>query len=765
LSQYPVYSWVHRLAAVLKLWGWVQLGSLTVLFILVSSGLITLAASLILHNQVRWDMVAGALLFAAVVAPLFVFSLLYLVKHLDAAMFYLQDSARQETLLNQNLQENIRQLNFEIEERKKAFQAKRRAIDELRKEIAGRKKTQQELEEQSLLMRSIVDSSPDLFYYRDETGRFASCNKMFEQLVGKTAAELIGRFPSEIYAADMAPAAILTDHEVSVHQAELTLDVEYLTPAGQVVWFEMRKVPFYDNQSRYIGLLGFGRDITSRKLAEQALERAYQDKGKFIATLSHELRTPLNGIVGLTRRLLQTQLQSEQRSWANTIFSSAETLGNIFNDIIDLDKIDRQDLDIVYQSIALSQFVGDIANFAELICQQKGLQFRLNWQQSFEGYVRLDPTRVRQILWNLLSNAVKFTARGSISLSCEFRQSAEKTQLAFTVTDTGIGISAQEQNRIFDMYYKSSDGRRMSIVGSGIGLSVSKALAEAMGGSIGLSSQLNQGSEFVVLLPTALMAQPEQLPVINCPSLTVLLVEDVPLNAEIAINLLEQRGHSVIHAETGEDALALLETEDDIDLVLLDMQLPDMTGDQIARFMQQESHLAQIPIVVLSANVRKAEQQLSGLQIAGSLAKPINTANLDQILAQLFSPSSVRAKVNPASASSDTVLDTATLQDYLQSLGKSSVKRSIQLFQQLLPGYLNKMLEAASQQQMQEFQEAAHKLKGAAASVGLLWVQQQAKELEQQEQPQWQGMERQLIEYHLTIERHLAALHEFVEQY
>ncbi|MDZ7901373.1 MAG: histidine kinase dimerization/phospho-acceptor domain-containing protein, partial [Rheinheimera sp.] len=174
------------------------------------------------------------------------------------------------------------------------------------------------------------------------------CNKMFEKLIGKSSIELIGRYPSEIYAPDMAPAAILTDHEVSVSQAELTVDVEYVTPDGQTIWFEMRKVPFFDRQGRYIGLLGFGRDITSRKLAEQALERAYLDKGKFIATLSHELRTPLNGIVGLTRRLLETKLSQEQRSWSNTIFSSAETLGNIFNDIIDLDKkIDRQDLDII----------------------------------------------------------------------------------------------------------------------------------------------------------------------------------------------------------------------------------------------------------------------------------------------------------------------------------------------------------------------------------------------------------------------------------
>ncbi len=761
MSQYPVRYWVRQLATVQKQWGWLQLFFLAVLFILVSAALVALAFSLTIHSVVDWSLVTGALLFAAVISPPLVSVCLYLIKHLDATLSYLQDSARQEKLLNENLQENIRQLNFEIEERKKAFQAKRRAVDELRKEISGRKKTQQELEEQSLLMKSIVDSSPDLFYYRDETGRFASCNKMFEQLIGKPAIELIGRYPSEIYSADMAPAAILTDHEVSVSQAELTVDVEYVTPEGQTMWFEMRKVPFFDRQGRYIGLLGFGRDITSRKLAEQALERAYLDKGKFIATLSHELRTPLNGIVGLTRRLLETKLSQEQRSWSNTIFSSAETLGNIFNDIIDLDKIDRQDLDIVYQSIEIDRFIGDIANFAELICQQKGLAFELKLVGELAGFLKLDPTRVRQVLWNLINNAVKFTAKGKVTLSAEFSQAKTPT-LIFNITDSGIGISATEQQRIFDMYYKSSDGRRLSIVGSGIGLSVSKALVEAMHGCIRVKSQINQGSTFTVELPTEVLAKPAESPAVVCPSLTILLVEDVPLNAEIATNLLEQRGHSVIHAETGEDALALLETEDDIDLVLLDMQLPDMTGDQIARFMQEEPHLAQIPVVVLSANVRKAEQQLAGIQIAGALAKPINTNNLDQVLAKLFAPSMVRAQQMQQTKPENEILDFNILQDYLQSLGINSVKRSIQLFQQLLPGYINKMVEAATQQQLVEFQEAAHKLKGAAASVGLLWVQQQAKEYEQAESHNWQALERQLIDFHLAIERHMQELVNYV---
>ncbi|MAD76816.1 MAG: aerobic respiration two-component sensor histidine kinase ArcB [Rheinheimera sp.] len=760
--QSPVHPKVKAFAALIKRWGNFRLGLLSwlCLLALLVMGHYTYAA--LFAVEVDWLMLQAQLILVMFASPIVILIVFYLVLHLNAALLYLKDSAHQERLLNQNMQDSIRQLNFEIEERKKAFQAKRRAVDELRKEISERKKTQQELEEQSLLIRSIVDSSPDLFYYRDENGHLASCNKMFEIIMGKTSQELIGFHPAELYTEDSAQAAILTEYEAAAEHTELTLDVEFVKQDGQILWFEMRKVPFYDGQGRYIGLLGFGRDITSRKLAEQALEKAYQDKGKFIATLSHELRTPLNGIVGLSRRLLDSTLGPEQHSWANTIFSSAETLGNIFNDIIDLDKIDRQDLDIVFHSIHIQGFLNDIANFAELICQQKGLHFVLRCQGDMETYLKLDATRLRQVLWNLLNNAVKFTAQGQITLDCTLN--TDLSQLLFKVQDTGIGIASAEQERIFDMYYKSTDGRRLSIVGSGIGLSVSRALVEAMGGEVSLTSKPGEGSCFSVLLPTEQVSAPSDTTV-SCPELVILLIEDVPLNAEIAIALLEQRGHSVIHAETGEDAIALLETEDDIDLVLLDMQLPDMSGDQIARYIRSESHLQSIPIVVLSANVRKAEEQLTDIQVDGALAKPINTNKLDQMLAKLFSPSALKLQQLHPGTEIDTenqILDMATLHDYMQSLGPDAMKRSAQLFAQLLPGYINKMIEAAVQQNQVEFKESAHKLKGAAASVGLLWVQQQAKMYEQGPEG-WQGMERQLVDYHLKIEQHLAALQEFIE--
>lgn len=765
--QNPVHPQVKAFATRVRQWGRWQLGTLLVVLLSTLVLLSYLAYTAVFDREVVLHELQLLLAYIVPLLATVTAIVFYLVLRLDAALRFVDDSALAERKLNLTMQESIRQLNFEIEERKKAFQAKRRAIEELRREISERRKTEQELAEQSLLIRSIVDSSPDLFYYRDEKGLLASCNKMFESIMGRPMAELIGQNLAKLYAADSPQAAILSEYEQTAPETELTLDIEFKQLNGDISWFEMRHLPFYDRQGRYIGLLGFGRDITSRKLAEQALEKAYQDKGQFIATLSHELRTPLNGIVGLTRRLLGSALDNEQFSWANTIFTSAETLGNIFNDIIDLDKIDRCELDIIYQSVHLQRFLQDIANFAELICQQKGLEFVMQQQSPFDCYLLLDATRLRQVLWNLLSNAVKFTSKGQITLVCELAQD----QLVLKVIDTGIGIAEHERARIFDMYYKSQDGQRMSIVGSGIGLSVSRSLISAMSGVIHLDSQLGTGSCFTVSLPLVVANAPELASAVTCPALTILLVEDVPLNADIAIALLEQRGHSVVHAETGEDALALLDTEDDLDLVLLDMQLPDMEGDVIARFIRSEPRLANLPVVMLSANVRKAQEALADTRLDGVLSKPLNTEKLDHLLAELFSPSALkRQQQTMVTAKSDSknqrseVLDIATLQNYLQSLGKEGMARSAKLFAQLLPGYINKLLEAAVQQHETELQNNAHKLKGAAAAIGLLWVQQQAKKLEEEPMEKL-GLERKILELHFTAEQHLAALQQYIEQY
>ncbi|WP_205655671.1 PAS domain-containing protein, partial [Alcanivorax sp. 24] len=196
--------------------------------------------------------VLAVMFFTAVVSPILITVLLNSIRQLEASYSYLDSATKQEKLLNQTLKDNISRLNEEIDERKMAFHAKHRAIEELRREIAERKKTQQELAQQGMLLRSIVDSSPDLFYYRDNNGVFAGCNKMFEQVIGKSSDELIGKSGEEIYPSDYLPEVLRTDKKVSQTHQALTLDVEYPVD-GEKRWFEMRKLPFINEKGEYIG--------------------------------------------------------------------------------------------------------------------------------------------------------------------------------------------------------------------------------------------------------------------------------------------------------------------------------------------------------------------------------------------------------------------------------------------------------------------------------------------------------------------------------
>ncbi|GAB0111491.1 aerobic respiration two-component sensor histidine kinase ArcB [Pseudoalteromonas distincta] len=735
MTDYSLSPWVRALSSSIKRFGEFKTAAFCYGLLLSASLILSSMFYYVAIGELHIVDILAVMFFAAVVSPLIINVLLNSIRQLDASYAYLDSATKQEKLLNQTLKDNINRLNIEIDERKMAFHAKHRAIEELRREIAERKKTQQELAQQGMLLRSIVDSSPDLFYYRDNNGVFAGCNKMFEEVMGKSSSEIIGKSAEQIFPTHFLSQVLTTDEQVEQTHKPITIDVGYEVE-GEKRWFELRKLPFINDRGEYIGLLGFGRDITSRKEAAQALETAYKDKGKFIATLSHELRTPLNGIVGLTRMLLDTELNKQQRSWCNTVFSSAETLGNIFNDIIDLDKIDREQLDIVTNPINVSDFINDVVNFAGLIAEQKELEFNIERNGMLDIYAQLDPTRLRQVVWNLINNAVKFTQKGKVTLECSRDNREEGPWLIIKISDTGQGIPQEQLSRIFDMYYKAPDLKGTNAIGSGIGLAVTKALVNAMKGFITVTSTEGEGSCFTVEVPLSLCIAPTEQSYIGR-GLYILLVEDVPLNAEIATNLLEQRGHEVLWAETGEDALSFVETEDDLDLVLLDMQLPDINGDVVARQIRSDSHFDKLPIVALTANVRSAEEELEGISIQGALAKPINTVKLDKMLADLFGIEQTESAEPLLKVSEKALkeinahlLDVETIEDFVNSMGLVVFRRSSQLFEKLNPQYQQEMLTSLNAGDREEYKSVAHKLKGAAGSVGLNDVQLHAKVME-----------------------------------
>ncbi|MDN6550800.1 MAG: aerobic respiration two-component sensor histidine kinase ArcB, partial [Enterobacterales bacterium] len=540
---------------------------------------VQMAVTMLLRGEVESIDVVRSVFFGLLITPWAVYFLSVVVEQLEESrqrlsklVNKLEEMRYRDLELNQQLKNNIVQLNQEIAERVKAEEARLQVLDTLQHEIDQREQAQIELEQQSALLRSFLDASPDLVYYRNENEEFSGCNRAMELLTGKSEKQLIGLQPGDVYDEDIAKKVIETDEKVFRHNVSLTYEQWLVYPDGRKACFELRKVPFYDRVGKRHGLMGFGRDITERKRYQDALENASRDKTTFISTISHELRTPLNGIVGLSRILLDTELNQEQLNYLKTIHVSAITLGNIFNDIIEMDKLERRKVQLDNQPIDFTGFLTDLANLSGLLVQPKKLDFTLEPQPNLPHKILADGTRLRQILWNLIGNAVKFTQKGGVNVKV-WRENDGK--LFFEVKDSGIGIPQDEQDKIFAMYYqvKDQNGGKPA-TGTGIGLAVSKRLAQNMGGDIVVRSTPGEGSCFTLsidapVVEEALSPQPEdaELPL---PALHVLLVEDIELNVIVARSVLEKLGNSVDVAMTGQQALDMF-TPGEYDLVLLDI--------------------------------------------------------------------------------------------------------------------------------------------------------------------------------------------------
>ncbi len=419
--------------------------------LLLALGLVALAVivqvgvTLILHGSVNDIDIVRSVTFGLLITPWAVYFLSVVVDQLEESrqrlsklVTKLEEMRSRDLELNQQLQDNISQLNLEIEERKKAEEAREEAMQDLENEVYRRENAQLTVAEQSALLKSFLDASPDLIYYRNEKNQFSGCNRAMSELLGKTEKELVGLTPWDVYPEEVAKKIIKTDEEL-FHENNAMTDEQWLVyPNGKRTLFELRKVPFYSRNGRRLGLMGFGRDITERKKYEDALEKASSDKTSFISTISHELRTPLNGIVGLSRMLLDTELTDEQRGYLRTVHVSAITLGNIFNDIIDLDKSDRRRLELMPKPLDLHEFVDEMGNISQLMAEQKGLRFNLECLTDLPKNIEVDSTRLRQVLWNLIGNATKFTKHGGVILSVSSEIHEHDADIVFEVEDSRI---------------------------------------------------------------------------------------------------------------------------------------------------------------------------------------------------------------------------------------------------------------------------------------------------------------------------------------
>ncbi len=440
----------------------------------------------------------------------------------------------------------------------------------------------------------------------------------------------------------MDTVAAINDHKARglPFQAEI---LNY-TKSGKPIWVETHTVPILDATGKVTMIIGVERDIThtkahARELAEakQAAEQADRAKSEFLANMSHEIRTPMNGIVGMADLLAEADLPDEHRQFVDIIRTSAHALLTIINDILDLSRLQSGQPVLSPQDFDLTECINSAVDILRPRARQKGLGVRIDLSPTLPRRVHADDGRLRQILVNLLGNAVKFTSEGEVRVRV-MTVGDDPWHLAIEVEDTGIGISPEQAKRIFDRFSQADAATTRKFGGTGLGLTISTALAELMGGGISLRSAPNQGSCFRVEIrtapaegTTARTTHSEALWSGTLAGATILLAEDNRTNRLLIRKYLNGQDVELIEAENGHEAVHLCR---DLapDLILMDMSMPELDGIEATRRIRA-LEIAQPVIIALTANAFSSDRQAClNAGMNDFLSKPINRTHLLQTL-------------------------------------------------------------------------------------------------------------------------------------
>ncbi|MFM1991266.1 MAG: hypothetical protein RJA99_4223 [Pseudomonadota bacterium] len=533
----------------------------------------------------------------------------------------------------------------------------------IRTDITERKRAEAALRRQLHFSRELLDAIPVAVYYKDGQGRFLGMNRALEWLFDIDRRFAIGRTSAEVFANGYADVHVERDRELLARPSRQSYEMEMPLPDGTPRTLYYSKASLTDAAGAVTGVVGVIFDTTERKSLERRLQEAKDAaeaaslaKSQFLANMSHEIRTPMNGIIGMTDLVLDTDLAANQRDYLETVRQSADALMQIIDDLLDLSKIEAGKMELESIDFEPRALLEHLCKPIALSARRKGLALDLELSDALPRAARGDPGRLRQVLVNLLGNAVKFTQRGRVTLAVDARPDATEPgtwTLDCAVRDTGIGIPADKQRLIFDAFAQADSSTTRRFGGTGLGLAITRRLVEAMGGEIVIDSVPGEGSTFrftVRLLaaaaeaattaPVAAAGAPDGDGTPNATDdaprperpLRVLLAEDNPVNRKLASLMLQKLGHEVVLASDGAQALAQV-AAGPLDLVLMDMQMPEMDGVEATRRIRAAGH--RLPIVAMTANAMDGDRaRCLEAGMNGFLAKPVRAPALAEALAE-----------------------------------------------------------------------------------------------------------------------------------